>query len=214
MSNILHQIRVKLLGSDGLSSVLKNATSSVEKFKKAAEQMKSVGVKMMGVGTAIGGVGVVAGHAFVETQAAMRPLKSLLVGTAGEIEGRYASAMRSARDWTSRHVNSMEDWGAAAVPMMKTLKDVDRAATGTGIALKLATAASADAAQASLVLAASYENFGDKSRGMQEEMTHLGDQITATMQAFNIVDLTQFQQGFRKSGLAAKNSPSQCPPVV
>ena len=105
MSNILHQIRVKLLGSDELSSVLKRATGSVEQFKKAAEQMKSVGVKMMGVGVAISGVGVLAGHAFVETQAAMRPLKALLVGTAGEIETRYSAAMRAARDWTSRHVN-------------------------------------------------------------------------------------------------------------
>ena len=202
---ILHQIKVRLVGSDELSSVLKKASGSVENFKKASEQMKSAGMKMMGVGAALTGVGVMAGHAFTETQAAMRPLKALLIGTAGDIETRYATAMKAARDWTSKHVNSMQDWGQAAVPMMKILKDVNQTVDGTGIALKLTTATSSDAAQASLVLASSYENFGDKTKDMHTAMTQLGDQITATMQAFNVVDLTQFQQGFRKSGLAAKN---------
>ena len=184
---ILHQIKVRLVGSDELSSVLKKASGSVENFKKAADQMKSVGVKMMGVGIALGSSlagAVVPAMRLEESLANLSSVSTLpMDGSITDLKEGMLAAKKVALDWSSKHTqsakevtDSMYDLASAGL----TVNQVNQVATQT---MALASATRADAAESSAMMAKALNTFGKT----QLANLPIGERANAIMDTFAAV---------------------------
>jgi len=164
-TGILHQIKIRLVGSDELSSVLERASGSVEKFNKAGKQMKSAGTKLLGAGVALGSAmaGAVAPAMRLETSLANLSSVSTLPmdGSITDLKEGMLSAKKVALDWSSAHMqsakevtDSMYDLASAGL----TIPEVNNVVTQT---MALSSATMADATVSSAMMAKAIKTFGD-----------------------------------------------------
>ncbi len=184
---ILHQIKIRLVGSDELSSVLEQASGSVEKFNKAGNQMKSAGKKMMGSGIALGSslAGAVVPAMQVEKSLANLSSVSTLPmdGSITDLKEGMLSAKKVALDWSSAHMqsakevtDSMYDLASAGL----TVNQVNDVAAQT---MALASATQADAAASSAMMAKALNTFGQT----QLATLPIGERANAIMDTFAAV---------------------------
>ena len=184
---ILHQIKVRLVGSDELSSVLKKATGSVENFKRAGEQMKSVGVKMLGAGVALGSAlagAVVPAMRLEESLANLSSVSTLpMDGSIQDMKTGMLEAKKVALDWSSKHTQSAKEVTDAMYDLASaglTVNQVNQVATQT---MALASATRADAAESSAMMAKALNTFGQT----QLATLPIGERANAIMDTFAAV---------------------------
>jgi TP901 family phage tail tape measure protein len=133
----------------------------------------------------------------------MKPLETVTTSTMGSMQASLDATLEAAREWARGHRQSVDDYLNAATGLASAgLNDV-QAIEGARAALALATAAMGDNRQAAELLATLYNNMGDKTRDVAEEMTRLGDAVAITMQLNQIKDLAQLGEGMKYATSAA-----------
>ncbi|MCL4190575.1 MAG: phage tail tape measure protein [Thermoguttaceae bacterium] len=184
---ILHQIKVRLVGSDELSSVLKKATGSVENFKKAGEQMKSAGSKMLGVGVALGSAlaGAVApAMRLEESLANLSSVSTLpLDGSFKDMKTGMLAAKQTAQEWSSKHVQSAKEVTDAMYDLASAGLDVNQVNEVAAQTMALSTATRAEAAESSAMMAKALKTFGEA----QLANLPIGERANAIMDSFAAV---------------------------
>jgi len=184
---ILHQIKVRLVGSDELSSVLKKATGSVENFKKAGEQMKSAGTKMLGMGVALGSAlaGAIApAMRLEESLANLSSVSTLpLDGSFKDMKTGMLAAKQTAQEWSSKHVQSAKEVTDAMYDLASAGLTVNQVNDVAAQTMALASATRADAAESSAMMAKALNTFG------QTQLANLpiGERANAIMDTFAAV---------------------------
>ena len=111
-----------------------------------------------------------------------------------EATARMTSA---ARAWAREHANSAEEFLGATYQMLSAGLNEQAAIAATQTGLRVATATMGDSVETSNLLAVAYNNLGNKTRPVGEEMTRLGDILTRTQQTFQIKDMTQLGEGLK-----------------
>ncbi|MGI6542973.1 MAG: phage tail tape measure protein [Limnochordia bacterium] len=139
----------------------------------------------------------------MEIEERMKPLETVTTSTMGSMQASLDATLAAAREWAREHRQSVDDYLNAATGLASAgLNDV-QAIEGARAALSLATAAMGDNRQAAELLATLYNNMGDKTRDVAEEMTRLGDAVAITMQLNQIKDLAQLGEGMKYATSAA-----------
>lgn len=133
----------------------------------------------------------------------MRPLQTVTTSTMGSMQASLDATVQAAREWAKAHRQSVDDYLDAATGLASAgLNDI-QAIEGARVALTLATAAMGDNREAAELLATLYNNMGDKTRDVAEEMTRLGDAVAVTMQLNQIKNLAQLGEGMKYATSAA-----------
>jgi len=185
---ILHQIKIRLVGSDELSSVLERASGSVEKFNKAGKQMKSAGKKMMGAGIALGSSLAGAVVPAMQMEKSLANLSSVstlpMDGSITDLKEGMLSAKKVAIEWSSSHTqsarevaDSMYDLASAGL----TIPEVNSVVTQT---MALSSATMADATVSSAMMAKALKTFGDTQLAglpIQEKANAIMDTFAAVV---------------------------------
>lgn len=173
----------------------------MEQNAKALEKMRQ-GALLMGGAMAVG-LGLAVAQA-VKFESALAPVKSVLTGTAAEVQAASARIGKEAMEWSSRYSQSSEEFLGASYNMLSAGLNEVQAIAGTRQALALATATMGDASTASQLMGTLYNNFADKTRNATAEMTMLSDVVTKTQQAFQIANLGQLNEGLKYAAASAQ----------
>lgn len=133
----------------------------------------------------------------VALQDAMAPLATVTTSTLGSVQASMAATLQAARSWAKEHTQAADEFIRTAYAMASAgLTDV-QAIEGTRVALQVATATMGESAEAAELIATLYNNMGDKSRDLAEEMGRLGDVVTRTQQMFQLRNLGQLSEGLK-----------------
>lgn len=173
----------------------------MEKQSKALDKMRQ-GALVMGGAMAVG-LGLAVNQA-IKFESALAPVKSVLTGTAAEVQAASARIGSAAMEWSSRYSQSSEEFLQASYNMLSAGLNEVQALAGTQQALALATATMGDASTASQLMGTLYNNFADKTRNATAEMTMLSDVVTKTQQAFQIANLGQLNEGLKYAAASAQ----------
>lgn len=181
-----------------------DSVTSLEKTLQRGRQTVEYGQKMAVSGALIQGAADTARGALftllepaTRVQDAMAPLRNATTSTMGSIAASMAASKAAAVEWSRQHVQSAEEFVTANYMMASAgLNDI-QAIEGTRAALAVATATMGDQAEAANLLATLYNNVGDRTRNVSEEMTRLGDIVTYTQQVFQFANFGQLNEGLK-----------------
>lgn len=117
--------------------------------------------------------------------------------TFGSVQADMAAVKKSAMEWSAAHSDSAEEYTRTSYMMISAGLKTDQAIVGTEVALSVATATMGEGTEAAALLATMYNNIGDQSKDLNQEMTRLGDVVTKTQQTFQFANLGQLNEGFK-----------------
>lgn len=206
--------------SKGLGNIGKNlekTTAQLEKLEQQGKAFESLRKYALGFGVAIAATMGLATHKAIQFEAALAPVKTVLSGTANEVESASSRIGKQAIAWSSQYKDSAEEYLGASYNLLSAGLNEQQAIAGTNMALKLATATLGDAVTSSALLGTIYNNFGDKTKNANQEMMALSDTVAKTQQLFQIANLGQLNDGLKNaagSALAFKVSFDQTSAVV
>ncbi|MCP5230650.1 MAG: phage tail tape measure protein [Zoogloeaceae bacterium] len=182
-----------------------------DQFSGPAQQMQGTASKLGGslvkFGAGLSGFGLLARPVSSAATGALRDLASV----AGSVD-QAAAMLRSmpdmtdaatqrmtaaARAWAREHSNSVEEFLGASYQMLSAGLNEQAAIAATQTGLTVATATMGDHVAVANLLAVAYNNMGDKTRPVGEEITRLGDILTRAQQTFQISDMTQLGEGLK-----------------
>ncbi len=186
INNNLHKTTQKL-------SDIENSTKSLDKLRTGA--LIAGGAIAVGLGMAT--------HKAIQFSSALAPVKTVLSGTADEVESASARIGKHALSWSSQYKNSAEEYLGASYNLLSAGLNETQAIAGTNMALKLATATLGDATTSSALLGTLYNNFGNKANDANKEMMMLSDTVAKTQQLFQIANLGQLNEGLKYATASA-----------
>ena len=200
---------------DKLTGPVKKMSGSVINFEKMlnkANGMQNYGMKM-GVGAAA--IGVAAdkmksgilniAEPYSKIEDATAQLQTVTTSTMGSMQKSLKATQQAAINWSKSHTDSAESYLQATTKMASAgLNDI-QAIAGTSSALALAKANMGEAGSAAELLSQIYNNMGDKTRDANQEMTHLSDVMTKTMQLYQVKNLGALGEGLAAAMSSAKN---------
>ena len=186
INNNLHKTTQKLNDID-------NSAKSLEKLRTGA--LVAGGAIAMGLGMATAKA--------IQFSTALAPVKTVLSGTADEVESASARIGKHALSWSSKYKNSSEEYLGASYNLLSAGLNEQQAIAGTNMALKLATATLGDATTSSALLGTLYNNFGNKANDANKEMMMLSDTVAKTQQLFQIANLGQLNEGLKYATASA-----------
>lgn len=131
-------------------------------------------------------------------------LESVTVSTMGSMEKSMTASRRSAIQWSRIHSDSAAIFlNASTIIAGAGLNDI-QAIEGTRVALTVAKATFGEAGESAELLGVLYNNMGDKTRNVRDEMQKLGDVVTVTQQMFQIKNMSQLNEGLKYAIPTAK----------
>ena len=190
-----------------MGQAIANLEKSALRAKKALEfgkTMTQAAAVTAGAAFVIGaGLGRIVAPV-VEVEEAMAPLRTVITSTMGSIDTSMAMSKKAAMDWARAHTDSAAEFLRAQYQMASAgLNDV-QSLEGTRVALTVAKATMGDQTEAANLLATAYNNVGDTTKPVAQEMTRLGDILTKTQQFFQFKNLGQLTEGLQYAVPAAK----------
>ncbi len=192
--------------SKGLGAVndkLYGTSSALKKIEDNAKTFEKLRKGALITGTAIAaGLGIATAKA-VQFQSSLAPVKTVLSGTADEVQQASERIGKHALSWSTKYKNSSEEYLGASYNLLSAGLNEQQAIAGTNQALKLATATLGDASTASALLGTLYNNFGNKAGDANLEMMRLSDTVAKTQQLFQIANLNQLNEGLKHASSSA-----------
>jgi len=209
MANNIAEIILKLNDkvSKGLGAIGNELENTVKKLEKVDQQARAFEKLRTGALLAGGAIAVglgLATHKAIQFESALAPVKTVLSGTASEVEQASARIGKSALAWSSKYEHSSQEYLSASYNLLSAGLNETQAIAGTNQALKLATATLGDATTASALLGTLYNNFGNKANNANTEMTRLSDTVAKTQQLFQIANLGQLNEGLKYAASSAQ----------
>jgi len=209
MANNVAEIILKLNDkvSKGLGIINNELENTVKKLEKVEQQARTFEKLRTGALLAGGAIAVSLGlatHKAVQFESSLAPVKTVLSGTASEVEQASARIGKSALAWSSQYEHSSEQYLSASYNLLSAGLNETQAIAGTNQALKLATATLGDATTASALLGTLYNNFGNKANDANKEMTKLSDTVAKTQQLFQIANLGQLNEGLKYAAASSQ----------
>ncbi|MGL4676453.1 MAG: phage tail tape measure protein [Brevinema sp.] len=208
MSNNVAEIILKLddrvsKGLGVVGSKLEDTVSKLEKIEQQSKAFEKLRTGALVAGTAIAvGLGLATAKA-VQFESALAPVKTVLSGTADEVQQTSERIGKNALAWSSKYKNSSEEYLGASYNLLSAGLNEQQAIAGTNMALKLATATLGDATTSSALLGTLYNNFGNKANDANQEMLALSDTVAKTQQLFQIANLGQLNEGLKYASSSA-----------
>ena len=186
-----------------VNSSLHKTTQKLNDIENSAKSFEKLRTGALIAGGAIAiGLGM-ATHKAMQFESAIAPVKTVLSGTADEVELASARIGKYALSWSSQYKNSAEEYLGASYNLLSAGLNETQAIAGTNMALKLATATLGDATTSSALLGTLYNNFGNKANDANKEMMMLSDTVAKTQQLFQIANLGQLNEGLKYATASA-----------
>ena len=186
-----------------VNSSLHKTTQKLNDIENSAKSFEKLRTGALIAGGAIAiGLGM-ATHKAMQFESAIAPVKTVLSGTADEVELASARIGKYALSWSSQYKNSAEEYLGASYNLLSAGLNETQAIAGTNMALKLATATLGDATTSSALLGTLYNNFGNKASDANKEMMMLSDTVAKTQQLFQISNLGQLNEGLKYAASSA-----------
>lgn len=208
------QLGMLLRLKDGFSGVAAGAIKRLHDLKQAAQEASTiaqVGAHLTIVGqgmTQLGQRALSAAGAvltpFMEVEDAAAALRTVLVPAVGTVDQAMQSAVSSAKAFSEANSASATAYLKTAYLMAGAGLKAEQAIQGTEVALRVAAATFGTGEDAANFLSTAFNNFGDTTADVRQEMTRLGDIITQTQGVFQIANLKQLQDGFVYGNKAAQ----------
>jgi len=191
---------------DKATNIIKNIKGSIGDTVGRLQNIQDAAI-------AVGGATLLALKSTADSAAnfesSLTPLGTVVTSTMGSMEKSLKAFASAAKEWSSLHKQSAEEFLQASYQMSSAgLNDI-QAIEGTRKALALATATMGDSTEAANLLALSYNNFANKNADVTKEMSRLGDVLAKTQNLFQIANLGQLSEGLKyasSTALAAKIS--------
>lgn len=194
-----------------MNRMLSQTARTEQRMDKASARLNQLagGARKVGFGlTAMGGAGAFAINSIMqptmEVEDNLASLSTVITPVMGSMERDLAAVKKAARDWSDQHVQSAADFIGTSYDMVGAGLDTRQAIAGTETAMRVATATMGDHRKAAQLLAVVYNNMGDRSADVRQEMGRLGDQVTRTQQYFQFENLAQLQEGLKMAFGGAK----------
>ena len=209
----LFQLAVVVSAIDQLSGPMGQMTQSLADLEQAAgkaQNMVTVGKEMTVTGALVTGAADKINRAnmsllgpVMEVQDAMAQLETVIIPATGSVEEAIEGVRQAAMDWTKQHKDDASDFIRTSYMMSSAGLNETQAIEGTRTAMAVATATMGDHIEAANLLATVYNNMGDKTAEVQDEMGRLGDIVTKTQQTFQFANLNQLTEGLKYAMPAA-----------
>lgn len=210
----IYKLGVIVSAVDKLTSPVKDMVGSVKNLESnmnRAQKTIDLGQKMTTTGAAVSGAAATMAFGLksiidpsMRVKSELQKLKTVTTSTMGSIDKSLSHTRKKAIEWSKAHTNSAQEYIRTTYMMASAgLKD-QQAIAATETALRVAKATMADSAQTANLVATVYNNLGDKTANVTNEMGRLGDILTKTQQLFQLKNLGQLQEGLKYAIPSAK----------
>ncbi|GAB6100441.1 hypothetical protein JCM16358_23200 [Halanaerocella petrolearia] len=210
----IYKLGVIVSAVDKLTGPVREMVGSVQNLEdnmNHAQKTIDLGQKMATTGAAVSGAAATMGFGLKsiidpasQVKSELQKLKTVTTSTMGSIDKSLANTRKRAVEWSKAHTNSAQEYIRTTYMMASAgLKD-QQAIAATETALTVAKATMADSAQTANLVATMYNNLGDKTANVTNEMGRLGDILTKTQQLFQLKNLGQLQEGLKYAIPSAK----------
>jgi len=203
----IFNLSVIIAAVDNLTGPVREMVRSMEGLDRMAargREMQDWGTRMSVAGALTQGASTVANAALSSMLQPTREVEDALARVASIIEpasGTVVDAtdrMRSAAiAWSREHQDSAASFIDTSYMMLSAGLNEAAAIEATRTAMAVATATMGESGAAANLIATVYNNMGDRTADVADEMTRLGDIITATQQTFQFANLDQLTQGLQ-----------------
>ncbi|MEW5763723.1 MAG: phage tail tape measure protein [Acidobacteriota bacterium] len=213
-------VAVIITAIDKVTAPLRRMTAGLVNFEKVAARGRS----LASIGQQMSVAGYFAGDAADQLTRAIERVSAPLValedsaakirslpGVTAEVSGRFAA---QARAWSRGYSDSTSSFLDTSYMMLSAGLNVEAALAATETGLRVAKGTMGDATEAGSLLATVYNNLGDKTRPVNEEMTRLGDILTRTQQQFQFANFGQLAEGMKYATAAAISARMELPQVT
>lgn len=168
------QVLIELV--DRVSEPLQEVNENFEQFSESAHGWWTAAAEVF--------AGYEALSKFTEPAIAMAEAQARL-GLAGKFSAEQLAAFKEqAEDLADVFPKNAEDITAAQTELYKTLGNVEKTKEATEIATRLATVLGINATEAATVLASTYENLGDKTKPVTDQMQEVADKLSVLTTLF------------------------------
>jgi TP901 family phage tail tape measure protein len=210
----IYKLGVIVSAVDKLTGPTRKMIKSVQNLEdnmKRAQKTINFGKKMTTTGAAVTGAAVTMGAGLksllspaMEVKTALQKLESQAAPSIQNLDKFMGEARKSAVAWSKDHSDSASSYIETTMRMVSAGLDAKASIAATNTALTVAKATMADSAATGELLAKVYNNMGNQSADVNQEMARLGDILTRTQQMFQLKDLGQLQEGLKNAMPSAK----------
>lgn len=161
---------------DKVSEPLREINEDFEAFSESAHGWWTASAEIF--------AGYEAIEKLIEPAAAMAEVQARL-GLAGKFSAEQMAELKEqAENLSESFPKNAESIVSAQTELYKTLGNIEQTKEATEVATKLATVLGVDAAEGATVLASTYENLGDRTKPVVEEMGAVADKLAVLTDLF------------------------------
>lgn len=203
----LFRLGVLVQAIDNLTGPARRMVGSITDLNTAADRARAMtdfGTRMSVSGAMVQGAAETMRNSIsglvdplLKVQDAAAPLQTVITSTMGSVEKSMKAATDAAMDWSKVHKASASEFIQTSYLMAGAgLNDV-QAIEGTKAALAMATATMGDNASAANLLAVVYNNMGDKTKDVKQEMGRLADVLTGAQAYFQYANMDALNESLK-----------------
>lgn len=214
MSVNAYDLMIAMKAIDHVSGVLRQIQAETDRtaqrmsrIERASRTLDVAGKRMAKVGAGMVAAGAGAAAAtlgFMQPVFAVEDALAKVRSMPGMTEAQVRATQAAALEWSKVHADTAESFVNTSYMMYSANLKGNAAIEATKTGLAVAKATMGEGTAAANLLATLYSQMGDQSAKVATEMQRLGDIVTITQQSFQIKDLHQLNEGFKKGIPAGK----------